>query len=131
MISDENQVEIMFDAKYDDRINVNDYNFLYHLTSNDKIEKIKKNGLVPYTRSKVSMHPERIYFSTSLKFQDIIFNKFKLFQPNKSLFTIIISTVLIPDKIQFYKDPNFKDNGIYTYVNIPPSTIVEITKIDE
>jgi hypothetical protein len=29
----------------------------------------------------------------------------------------------------FYNDPNFKDSGIYTYGNIPPSSIIKYEPI--
>ena len=34
-------------------------------------------------------------------------------------------------KDPFYEDPNFKNQGVYTYQNIPPSAIVKYTPIEE
>jgi hypothetical protein len=49
---------------------------LYHVTEKNKINKILKIGLTPKTNSKISEHPERIYFLVKPLFhlKNVIYN---------------------------------------------------------
>lgn len=116
-----------FEAKYDPLVEVPQY--VYHLTTNRFIDKIKQIGLTPKTLSKRSAHPERIYVSLTKKDSDFLFKGLKQhFGKNQGIELTIDTSQL---KGPFYEDPNFKLQGVYTYQNIPSSAIVKYSTIGE
>lgn len=117
-------IKLYLQAKYDQQFDESTIDFLYHITSESKLEKIKKLGLVPKTSNPTSNYPDRIYFA--LTYSDALTLAFefkKMYFKETSLFILKIK----PDKnIKFFKDPHFLKSGVYTYQNIKPQSIIEI-----
>lgn len=118
-------IKITYEAKYDDGILKNTHsipNVLYHLTPDDNIDKIKKNGLIPKSKNRKSNYPGRIYLFESiaesnfllrlLKLNDKINNKIRTY----SLIKLDLSGI---SSIVIHTDPNYPI-GFYTYDNIAP-----------
>lgn len=117
----------LFEAKYDPVVEVPRY--VYHLTTADRVDKIKRVGLTPKTQNKRSTHPERVYVSLSKKNSDFLFSRLKQhFGKNKGV-ELVIDTEQLNQL--FYEDPNFKKQGVYTYKNIPPQAIVQYNVLEE
>lgn len=115
----------LFEMKFDKLIEVPKY--LYHLAPNDRIPKILKIGLVPKTRIKLSVHPDRIYLAFNEKGLDILEPQFMRIE--SKLFTRLqIDTSKLPKDFKLYTDPNFRNYGGYTLSNIPASAIKIIHK---
>lgn len=117
---DREKYRIFFEAKYDKVIYIKDD--LYHVTTKDKLEKIKKYGLTPKSMSKISNHPDRIYLAIDLTGAEFIKDCLDEHYPNSKLITLKISINKIRDH-KFMKDPNLEQYGVYTYQNIHPSAI--------
>lgn len=110
-------ISIMFEAKYHTEIK-NLPKILYHITNNKNLEKIFSIGLTPREKSKLSKHPERIYFTLTL--EDCQFLKMDFQNRYKEDYTILQVDIKNLDKeIKFFQDPYFFEKGIYTYQNIP------------
>ena len=116
-----------FEAKYDPIVKVPRY--VYHLTADKNIPKIKEIGLTPKTQGKRSTHPERIYVSLSKKDSDFLFRNLKAYFGKGKGVELVIDTTDLNQT--FYQDPNFKGQGVYTYANIPPQAIVEYNRLEE
>lgn len=110
---------------------------LFHITPDTHYEKIKKIGLTPKGKSKISAHPYRIYLMrdtdpyTLELFVDLMYQK----DPNYHLInSYVILQINLSDlkDYKFYDDPNFlMGNGaVFTYKNIPPSKIKVLKVID-
>jgi hypothetical protein len=111
------------EPKYDIQITVPD--IIFHATLLKYIDKIKKIGIIPKSNNKISLHPDRIYFS--MKIEDAInFATFleKKYETDSAI--VVISTAELNNN--FYSDINFRDSGIYTLNNIPPKNIIKTIK---
>lgn len=112
--------------------------FLYHLTTVNNFEKIKKYGFCPkFQCVKDSSYPSRVYFFSVYDqdlFTDYIlqsekknktFNKETKELNSESKFIVIQIDITRLDikKVQFFSDPNFDGIGVFTYNNIPSNTI--------
>jgi hypothetical protein len=115
----------VFEPKFDPIITPPQY--IYHITDVKFLDKIKSIGLKPKTLNKRSNHPERIYFSLNEKANNILWKNMKYHYENNSGILLTIDTTKLDNT--FYNDPNFKDSGIYTYGNIPPSSIIKYEPI--
>lgn len=94
---------------------------LYHVTTLENYEKIKKIGLKPTSKSDV--YPDRVYFCTNIKSAESLITQYNTVKFNKNFVILKITTNGLNLK-DFMYDPNFNElNGIYTYQNIPPSRI--------
>lgn len=124
-----------FEPKYNDIQNVPMFSYLYHVSTYDKKEKIKANGLTPRSDSIHFKYPPRIYLFTDLKMADWYINyggknskeyvDKELKKGNKFLIYQIGCSKLSKD-IKFYRDGMMPfGTAIYTYDNIPPSAIVK------
>jgi len=89
---------------------------LYHVTSRDSVEKIKKQGLVPKSRNKKSIHPDRIYMVVNKE----DFDKTDLFDYLSQPVILEIDNSNL--KLKLHNDVNF-DGAVYTTDNIPPQSI--------
>ena len=131
--------------------NVNDIlkntDVIYHVSPLKYKNKITEIGLIPKTLSKLSNHPERIYFTLNKnycgpiayefyntvkeKYESetnlILKEKYRKELEDKSYVIFKVNIKEIKDKINFYYDPNMME-GIYTKENIPP-TCIEIDNI--
>jgi hypothetical protein len=111
------------EPKYDIKVVVP--KIIFHATLSKYVNKIKKIGIIPKSNNKISLHPDRIYFS--IKIEDAI--KFAEYLENKyetSSAIVVISTIELDNN--FYSDINFKDSGVYTLNNISPKNIIKIIK---
>ena len=137
-----NEIEVIYEPKYNEEVNLSDIKYLYHLTPDLSWNKIKSFGLTPKTQGKLSNHPERIYLLKRIDnlenyggdVMDISFNlldKYTYKDKVKNYYLLKIDVSKLNPKIKFFKDPNFQmGNGIWTYQNIPPNSISIEEKID-
>lgn len=116
-------VKITLEAKYDILLDEKELpNFIYHITTVDKLNKIKNKGLVPKSNTKLNNHPERIYFSLTRNDSDELLQRLKRhISPTKEQITLKINTKDLQSFVKFYYDVNSK--GIYTMNNINPLSI--------
>lgn len=114
---------ITLEPKYDMEVNIPDK--IYHSTIESHLNRIKKIGLIPKSKNKLTIHPDRIYFSTSLK-DAKLFAKYLSEKYDEIGYIIEISTKNIINK--FYSDINFRRSGSYTLNNISPKNITNISK---
>jgi hypothetical protein len=120
-------LSFIFEPKYDPVIKVPQY--IYHITDSKYLDKIKQIGLKPRALNKRSAHESRIYFSLDKKSSDYLWNRLKLHMgPGNGILLTIDTTNL---EAAFYNDPNFDKLGVYTYSNIPPSSIIKYEPITE
>ena len=113
---------------YDKKVNVIP-EILYHVTSNNNIEKIEKQGLVPKSKNKIEYHLDRVYLTSNydiaVEFLTILEDDYI----NDVGYVILtINTTEIKD-MKLYYDPTYyydsdeNDDTFYTYDNIHPNYI--------
>ena len=90
---------------------------LYHVCRKDDEEKIRRNGLIPRSKSKISYHPDRIYLTENGA--NSLINQFKKLDNSDYISLPIYLNNERKHHIQLKTDPNF-DDGYYTLTNIPP-----------
>jgi hypothetical protein len=128
-----NEVIIRYEAKFDSIYELKS-NLIYHITNSDYVKDINKIGLVPKSKNKLSMHPDRIYITENIIDAEKLFStmraliwndKFNNSKNKKSekfaLLEIDLNKFDSTDII-VYNDPNYKD-GFYITKNIPPCAI--------
>lgn len=121
------QIFIQFEAKYDLEITDRLPKELYHITDESYLEKIKKIGLTPKTKSKLTNHPDRIYMGVDKnKIKNLL--KLKGFSDFKNPILITIDTKLT-NGLRIFEDPNYAGIGIYSYQNIPPKALVNFEEV--
>lgn len=130
-----NSLEITFEAKFDFEIEFNKDDKIYHVSPLIYKEKILKMGLIPKTNSKLTYHPERIYFFNDINYTNFLISKLK--DKNGEKYKNIISKyfkyekvneyvlyeIINLDKYKFYNDVNYNNKGVYTLENINPNDI--------
>lgn len=104
-----------------------DIKFLYHVTTDAKVDKILKNGLNPKSSNAMFRYPDRIYLGLDPEMLEcqLLPNLRKTkgkvnVDATYSILKVDISK--IPSKNRFKVDPNYPD-GVFTSDNIPPSAI--------
>lgn len=107
----------------------------YHVTPDVYINLIKKEGLTPRTESKLSEHPERIYFylnpESSFKYlASSLWGASKYKDQVKKYYVLEVDLTQLPDH-HFYADPHSMISyiAVYTKQPIPPSAIKVIQTI--
>lgn len=122
---DAQQIWLEIEAKFDELGDAPE--FLYHLTLNVNLDKIKKQGLVPRSKSKKSYHPDRVYVVDDIKSLRQILVQFSEIE-NKvvSNYSVLKIDYSLAGKPKLYNDPNFLSFGYYSTENIPPKAIVSI-----
>jgi hypothetical protein len=134
VINKSGKIEILYEPKYNTKVDFIEKGIdkLYHITYTKYIDKIKRIGLIPKAFSKLSNHPDRIYFSVNTNGADTIRTAFEqqLKKNNKveSLSLIVLDVNKLNRDAQFYYDPRFKEYGVYTINNISPNSILTIEK---
>jgi hypothetical protein len=127
------ELTIYFESKFDE-IDTNIPDKLYHLSIKEYSDKIKKYGLIPKSKSKLTSHLDRIYlcktyqdcldlipkmmfYYTGEKDENIYRLGKKLF--NKDI-TPIIYEIDNSDKFidKLYVDVNYDEKGFYTLNNV-------------
>jgi hypothetical protein len=105
-------------------------NFLYHLTPENKVNKILKNGLVPKAQNKLGEHPDRIYFflqkDLTLNYKsyadDFWASGHKKETRDVKYALLKIDTKKCQNDFKIYGDPNMI-RGVWTFNNVPPEAI--------
>lgn len=92
---------------------------LYHVCRTIDLTDIKRYGLSPKSKNKISYHPDRIYVTVDIKEAEQVIGEFK--KIDNIDYTII---KILPDEelkgyLKLKKDPNWT-NGYYTTQNISP-----------
>ena len=107
----------------------------YHVTPDVYINLIKKEGLTPRTESKLSEHPERIYFylnpESSFKYlASSLWSLSKYKDQVKKYYVLEVDLTQLPDH-HFYSDTQSMPSyvAVYTKQAIPPSAIKVIQTI--
>jgi len=119
-----NEIFIQFESWLDKEIETPRY--LYHVFENSVEDKIKRYGIYPKSKHKISYHPDRIYLTEKLTHAiDFI----KQLDKNKKYSIAVIDKNLIDNKYKLLlrKDPNY-NVGFYTTQNIHPEWISKIIK---
>ena len=125
-------------AKYDYKVDISKYKYIYHLSPDVSIDKIKLIGLTPKNKAKLSNNPERIYFLLPTDESSIISTVKSLHSNTKikdlinSWYLLRINIDKLPGHMQFYDDPMFSigSGAVWTFQNIPPTCIEIIKKIN-
>lgn len=99
---------------------------LFHVTDEKYLDKIKKHGLIPKHKDKLSYHPDRIYFLIDKSNVEQLVNNYNFNIDTPVLLTINVSAY--KNNNVFYTDPNMP-GGIYTTNNIPPNLIISTENI--
>lgn len=121
-------MDVSFESKFAGEYKLKT-DFIFHATPTIYIEKIEKIGLSPRSKPKLSYHPDRIYFSVTLKDARHMVSMFEKMKTGYDDYSILkIKTENL--KMKFYNDPNYitdkgKIQGIFTLENIKPSEIVD------
>jgi hypothetical protein len=133
-------VTIQFDSKFDE-IDNNNLDKLYHLSIQEYDKKIRKYGLSPRSKSKLSSHSDRVYICKSIDDCKLLIPQMKLYyseEKDNNIYKLgnkkyrknskwIIYEIDNEKNIVLYKDPRYI-NGYYTLENINPENIKEIEK---
>ena len=104
--------------------------FLYHLTPENKVGKILKNGLAPKAQNKLGEHPDRIYFFSqkdlTLNYKsyadDFWASAHKDTRRDIKYSLLKIDTEKCRNDFKIYGDPNMI-RGVWTFNNVPPEAI--------
>jgi len=119
-------IKIRFESKYEDGLYKNDLeipDYSYHISPDNKKDKISKDGLCPKSYNRKTKHPERIYLFYDIEDYDfllkgLIFNdQLKGLNREYNLYKVRMNKKMI-----IHTDPNY-NRGFYTYDNISPKDI--------
>jgi hypothetical protein len=119
----------LFESKFDTLLKYKP-SFVYHVSDEKYLDRIKKHGVIPKTKNKKTNHPERIYITLSLNKAEKLIDTFKSQDKiknikNEYLIFKIDLTDKYYDNIKIFKDPNM-DGGFYLYDNIKPNDIIKL-----
>ena len=130
-------VALLFEAKYfEEEFSWSDY--VYHVTTQDKLKKIKKHGLVPMSKSSRFEYPERVYVFNNATQQimfDYIENKARATNADHMAILKIKSSKLRESSsfktgaMKFFIDHMFEQglstraNALFTYDVISPTLL--------
>lgn len=127
-------VSITYESKYDTETILPDK--LYHLSIQEYKDDVLKKGLIPKSKSKLSINLDRIYVCSDIKDCYNLINRMKFYYKNRKInnkkdkinYKWIIYEIDTKDlNIKLYKDPNYI-NGYYIVDNIPNTLIKIIDK---
>ena len=126
-INNYNEIYIQFEKWLDEDVVLP--KTLYHVCRSCDVEKIKKLGIHPKSKHKISHHPDRIYFNDNMNYVNSTISQFKEQDEQKKMVNnysvITIDTDKIPSeyKLLLRLDPNFL-GAYYTTQNISPFWII-------
>ena len=100
---------------------------LYHVCRKIDISDIKKYGLYPKSKNKISFHPDRVYLTTNLKDARYMIDKFNDISSSENVIVEIEMDDDIKSYLKLKNDPNF-DGAYYTNQNISKYHVKEIVK---
>ena len=125
-----NKITITYEPKFDKIVDIP--NKLYHLSIQEYTDKILKNGLIPKSKNKKTIHLDRIYLCSNpedcyhlipnMKY-DYVKRK-NINKLNKINTDWIIYEIDTKNIEKLYKDPNYIDKGYYIVDNINPKDII-------
>ena len=119
-IEKSDKIWFQFESWLDEEIVIPDK--LYHVCRTVNVDKIKRYGLSPKSKHKISYHPDRIYLVEEYL---VALNIIKQFKETEDIDYSIITIKPDKDILLLRSDPNF-NRGFYTNQNIPPSWIIHI-----
>jgi hypothetical protein len=123
-------IKIRFEAKYEDGLYKNDLEipeFAYHLSPDNKKNKILKDGLCPKSYNRKTKHPDRLFLFYNLDDYETLLKSLKWNDKINDLNrNYTLYKVKLNDKMIIHTDPNYS-KGFYTYDNVSPKNI-EILK---
>jgi len=100
---------------------------LYHVTLAKNLDKIRKYGLTPRSRSLLLSHPERIYLAVSINAATVLAKVFKSILELEKTQEWVILKVKLNKSTKIFKDPDSTVGsislGYYTLNSISPSNI--------
>lgn len=101
-----------------------EYNYIYHVTEYERLQKILKTGLNPKNSTKGSRkYSKRIYFSYG-NIDDVVKQSKQIAKDRKLVKPLLLQIKLNKNsKHTFYIDPNIGEGAIYTYDCIHPKDI--------
>lgn len=119
-------ITFIFESKFDEEYKEKP-RFILHVTEKKNLKKILSIGLVPKSNSKLSQHPERIYFAltynAAVEYEKVFARNADKHIDDYDILQIDMTML----KIKLMYDPNSIHRserfGLYTYDNIPPSAI--------
>lgn len=111
---------LYFEPKFSNEF-VNVPDVVYHVTDKKYLDSIKKQGLIPKHKDKVTRHPDRIYLFTDKRNIQNLIDNYKFDVDDPVILTIDVSEY--KKKNKFYQDPNLKEGGVYVLNNIRPELI--------
>lgn len=121
--NDFKEIYIQFESYQDKDISIDDIpNILYHVYRIKDEDKIKRYGLCPKPKSKISHHPDRIYFTFT---EDDAKKYLSIIQKQETdIYSILMINMdgELKSYLKIKIDPNFI-NGYYTNQNISPLNI--------
>lgn len=132
-----NKVKITFESKFEKTEEL--FDKLYHLSIKEYESDILKYGLQPKEKSKLTLHPDRIYLCSSKKDCEKLINQMKLYydmEKDRNMYSLgnkkykkdtdpVIFEIDNSDGLELYKDPNFI-GGYFTIDNILPDKISKV-----
>jgi hypothetical protein len=127
-------VKITYESKYDIEKILPDN--LYHLSIQEYEDNVLEKVLIPKSKSKLSVHLDRIYVCSDIKDCYNLINRMKFHHKNRKINNkkdnlndkwIIYEINTSGLDIKLYKDPNYI-NGYYIIDNIPSDLIKIIDK---
>jgi hypothetical protein len=125
---DDSIATLIFEPKFGTDISSDNLpNIAYHVTDRQYLDKIRKIGLVPKHKDKITYHPDRIYLFIDEKNVSGLLDNIHFDIDNPVLLKIDISEFKKHNK--FYVDPNLSDGGVYVLGNIPPRLIISETDL--
>jgi hypothetical protein len=124
-----NMIEFSIEAKFDLEADKKFWpEYLYHVTHEKIIGKIKKKGLIPKSQNKMAIHPERIYLVANKDFAEkqLYYElRNKSNYKSENWFILTIRTSEFQRFTRLFKDQNC-EYACYTLSNIPPRAITNI-----
>lgn len=127
-------VSITYESKYDIEKVLPDK--LYHLSIQEYKDDVLKKGLIPKSKSKLSIHLDRIYVCSDIKYCYNLINRMKFYYNNRKINNkkdnindkwVIYEIDTKGLNIKLYKDPNYI-SGYYLVDNISNNLIKIIDK---
>ena len=102
--------------------------FLYHIGPTHKKKKILNRGLYSQKQSREGYsHKGRVYLVSKEGIDELFMglqqHDWGTERDGTEYSVFKIDTAKLPKGIKFYRDPDLKDHGYYTYTHIPPQAI--------
>ena len=131
MITTINEYRQFINEKYleSDAIGYKIDKYLYHVTTKNNLNKIKRYGFIPQDGVSINNKPyeNRLYFATSLIAAYDLSVNFSSYKDEHEYYIIKIKSEAIDN---YEEDPLF-DHGIYIDYSIPSKYIVEVIDADD